>query len=566
MQLLYLCLAIKNSVMATSSYSSTIDLQSALVLQEDGKTEEAEALYRRIINNAPETVLAYGYLGRLLANSGRMDEGLTVLEQGMMYDDKNPDALSTMVQIYITQGKGEEAVKTAKKLVSYLPKQPDSHTVLGNAYFYSGKPSEAIQAFKKALKINPKYINSYMSIADIYAREGKYILSQKTYKEALKLDPNNVSAIAGMGMSLQAGGRVDDAVRYFERANRLAPHDVSVMILLANGYRDQGENEKAISYYESALNADPENKIAKENLARIKSHSITQWHFEMLSDAARNSAYREAIESVVKKGDHVLDIGAGSGLLSLMAARAGAERVTGFEMVNDLAEIADLIVEDNGYQDVIEIINAKSTSGSVGSGKEMPKKADVLVSEILDTGLLGEGVLHSHRHALKNLCVDDPMVIPAAASVKGCLIQADSFWAVRPIDTIEGFDLTAFNEFADEDTYLVQDLKSLSHVKLSAVMPLIDIDFKNLPDNHPEHKPFTKQISFEVAQDGEVHAIAFWFDLHLTDKISRSSGPEGEMVHWRQAVYYFDKATQVKKGDTMEITLLQSESQIKFRL
>lgn len=551
--------------MATINYSSTVDLQSALGLEEKGKPEEAEALYRRIISNEPQNALVYGYLGRLLGNSGRLDEALSILEQGMLYDDRNPEALSTMVQIYITKGEAEVAVSTAKKLTAYLPKQPDGYMVLGNAYFYAGKTSDAIQAFKKALKINPKYINSYLSIGDIYNREGKYVLSQKAYKDALKIDANDVAAIVGLGMAYQAGGRVDDAVRYYERANRLAPNDVGIIMLMAHGYRDQNEIDKAISHYERVLSMDPQNAMAKENLAMIKNHSISHWHFEMLSDAARNAAYHEAIASLVKKGDHVLDIGAGSGLLSLMAAKAGAQRVTAFEMVNDLAEMADLVVEDNGYQNTIEIFNSKSTSGEVGKGKELPQKADVLISEILDAGLLGEGVLHSHRHALANLLVEDPIVIPAAATVKGCLIQCDVYKKVSPINTIEGFDLSAFNEFADEDTYLVQDLRALEHKRLSAVQDFLDIDFKNLPEMFSEHNPFTKELSFTIAESGELHAVAFWFNLHLTDSISRSSGPDGEMTHWKQAVYYFEKAQTVTKGETVEITLLQSESQIKFK-
>lgn len=548
-----------------SNYSSTIDLQSALGLEQQGKPEEAEVLYRRIITNEPQNAMAYGYLGRLLANMGKLDEGLSILEQGMMYDDRNPEALSTMVQIYITKQDAKSALETAKKLVSYMPKQPDAHSVLGNAYFFSGREDDAIKSFKKALKFNPKYINSYLSIADIYSRSGKYLPSQKAYKDALKIDPKNIQAVIGMGMVLQAGGKVDDAVRYYERADRLAPNDVNILLLLAHGYRDQNEIEKSISYYERVLGIDPDNKMAKENLAKIKSHSITAWHFEMLADANRNAAYHEAIASKVQEGHHVLDIGAGSGLLSLMAAKAGAERVTAFEMVDDLAEIADLIVEDNGYKDTIEVFNVKSTSAQVGKGHELPKKADVLISEILDTGLLGEGVLHSHRHALANLTVEDPIVIPAAATVKGCLIEASTYWKVRPITTIEGFDLSAFNEFADEDTYLVQDLNSLEHKKLSGVQEFIDVDFKNLPEMYPEHEPFTKELSFTIESDGELHAVAFWFDLHLTDSITRSSGPEGEMRHWKQAIYYFDTSLQVKKGEEVSITLLQSESQIKFK-
>ena len=71
----------------------------------------------------------------------------------------------------------------------------------------------------------------------------------------------------------------------------------------------------------------------------------------MMNDEQRNKAYADALELAVRDGDFVLDIGTGSGLLSLMAAASGAEMVTTCEMSKTIAEAATQIIESNGYKE-----------------------------------------------------------------------------------------------------------------------------------------------------------------------------------------------------------------------
>ena len=550
--------------MSNAHFSSTLELQTALSLHQQGKIDEAEASYRRIILNAPDNALVYGYLGRLLGNKGKLEEAKNIMEQGLLYDDKQPDLLSTLIQVYVSLKDGDKAVSTARKLVKLFPNQPEAHLTLGNALYFSGQEKEAVIAIKKSLKINSKYAAAYLGLGDLYSRSGKYQVAEKAYRDALKIDSKNVSAIVGLGMAKHAGGKVEDAARQYERASKLAPNDLHVLTLLANVYRDMGDNEQALKYYDQVLRFDPDNAIAQENISKIKGSAIQSWHFTMLSDEVRNRAYHEAIKSLVKEGDHVLDIGAGTGLLSLMAAEAGAERVTAFEMLSDIALIAQKVVSDNEYDDVVEIINKKSTAGEIGA--DLPKKANVLISEILDTGLLGEGVVAFHRHALENFLVDDPVVIPASGTVHGCLIQSDSKAKVYPIKEIEGFDLSAFNDLRDPGDYLNLNLDSIDYQKLTDVIELQSVDFKHLPPLYTDDDPLVKPVKFTINEDGVVHAIAFWFDLYLTPEIKHSTGPDGDMHHWRQACFFFKEPRHVKKGDEVTVNLLQTEMRFRFEL
>ena len=132
----------------------------------------------------------------------------------------------------------------------------------------------------------------------------------------------------------------------------------------------------------------------------------------MLLDDDRNMKYQKAIEkSVAKLGNDslVLDIGTGTGLLSCFAARAGAKCVVGCEANAPIARVATECVKRNGLEDVVKIVRAHSTDLIIGSDEEkshMRKKADLIVSEILDCGLLGEAVLPVLKHAREHLLAE----------------------------------------------------------------------------------------------------------------------------------------------------------------
>ncbi len=111
-------------------------------------------------------------------------------------------------------------------------------------------------------------------------------------------------------------------------------------------------------------------------------------HLEMpslcLRDVRRTLAFRAAIEGAVKPGDVVLDAGAGSGILSLFAAVAGAGKVYSVEGDPDLADRLRATVARNGFERVVEVIRGDVRSVS------LPGRVDVVVAELIDTWLLDE--------------------------------------------------------------------------------------------------------------------------------------------------------------------------------
>jgi len=126
----------------------------------------------------------------------------------------------------------------------------------------------------------------------------------------------------------------------------------------------------------------------------------------MVKDTIRNKAFYGAINNSIKPGMHVLDIGTGTGLLSMMSVKAGASVVTTCEKNVIMHNIAQEVLELNGYADHVNLFNKHSYDLVVG--EDMADKADILVCEIIDSFLLGEWMLPTINHAKKNLLKINP--------------------------------------------------------------------------------------------------------------------------------------------------------------
>ena len=147
----------------------------------------------------------------------------------------------------------------------------------------------------------------------------------------------------------------------------------------------------------------------------------------------------------------------------MMAANAGAQHVYACEVLKPVAELARQIISENGFADKITIIDKSSTELVIG--RDLPKPASFLVSEILDIALLGEGVLPSLRHAESCLITPEAKVIPSSATVWGMLVNCENFKQMNTVGQVHGFDLNAFNYF--HHTSHGFDLESDEHLALS---------------------------------------------------------------------------------------------------
>lgn len=299
----------------------------------------------------------------------------------------------------------------------------------------------------------------------------------------------------------------------------------------------------------------PEDRAAGDVLMDSE---VVPWHFPMMNDTVRNDAYEKALKSALQNGGAVLDIGSGSGLLAMMAARHGATKVTTVEAVSMVAEKAKVIIQRNGFADQIKVINKLSSNLEVG--KDFPERADILVTEIFDNGLLGENAIVAILHARKHLLKPDAQLIPCGAKVYAMCIESTEIYKNHRVETVSNFDLSPFNQFTTY-SYTGYHLAKMDYQALSATTPIFDFDFQE--DQEDE----SMSVEFNITESGICHAVAFWYELQLDRDTVISTAPHlPQLSCWKQAVQMLPEPQSVTKGQTFKLTAHHDDESLWFTM
>lgn len=295
-----------------------------------------------------------------------------------------------------------------------------------------------------------------------------------------------------------------------------------------------------------ALAKDPHHHEAQILRERLHQTFVPRWHFPMLADSARNRAYAQAIAAKVRPGDVVLDIGCGAGLTAMLAARAGAKQVYTCEQQPLIAAAATRVIAANGLSDRITVL--PKWSHDIQIGLDMPEPADVVISEIVDTVLLGEGALATLTHAMAALAKPGARAVPEHGTLNAQLVQCDGLrhqW--RPA-MAEGFDLSAFHHLARVAQITPGDFAASGMRALGPNRDLFRFDFTR-PDINPA------RVTHDLFCDcsGEIQAVFVSFQMQLAPGISVTNDMSSN-GHWGRTAYLLDQPMTVTPGDLLTVT------------
>ncbi|GMS89557.1 hypothetical protein PENTCL1PPCAC_11732 [Pristionchus entomophagus] len=323
---------------------------------------------------------------------------------------------------------------------------------------------------------------------------------------------------------------------------------------------------------------------------------------DMILDYDRNDRYEAALITVIKekkaKGEyvHVLDIGTGTGLLSLMAARAGADRVTALEVFAPMADCAQKIIDQSGYADFITVIAHRSTDLS-----HLGEKPNVIVAEVFDTELIGEGALRTFKEALEKLVQPGCRVIPARAKFYVQAAESPDF--LRKFNDVPQIGMRREEErkvemrvplrrqciipvheeveTREKKVTVIEDGSPLgSHcpgncsvhdVQASLILPssqftplsepTVAFEF-NFEDSQSILFDETAIARMEVTKSGRVDAFLAWWDLDMDGSDGGNTltmAPDWKdsnsrwRDHWMQAIYYPPKRIGVERGQMVPL-------------
>ena len=250
-------------------------------------------------------------------------------------------------------------------------------------------------------------------------------------------------------------------------------------------------------------------------------------HRSMISDRVRTEAFQRAIDSVVRPGDVVLDAGAGSGILSVFAARAGAARVYAVEQTT-VAVLAQELAAANGVAEIVRVIQGDVTD------VELPERVDVIVSEWLGGFGIDEGMLVPVVVARDRWLKPGGVMIPRSVTAWAALVHdrylSETVTFLR--DNPYGLDLEDLVEKTVNEISYSGGFRHLgAGDRRSEPCRLWTTDVDLIPLEQAQ-APHEAEMLLRVHDYGTANALALWFTAELAPGASLSNGPGDPPTHW----------------------------------
>ena len=269
-------------------------------------------------------------------------------------------------------------------------------------------------------------------------------------------------------------------------------------------------------------------------------------HEEMLKDSVRTLTYKNSMlhNTHLFKGKIVLDVGCGTGILSMFAAKAGAKHVYGVDM-SGIVEKATQIVKNNGLSEKITIIR-----GKVEDINLPVDKVDVIISEWMGYCLFYESMLNTVLYARDKWLISDGLMFPDKASLYVCAIEDRQYKddKIHWWNDVYGFDMSCMKKIALQEPMIdIVDRKQV--VSSSCILKVIDLQTCTI-----DEIPFESAFNLQFKRKDYGHALVTFFNIEFTKchkRVRFSTAPQAPYTHWRQTVFYLNECITAKKGEKL---------------
>ena len=270
--------------------------------------------------------------------------------------------------------------------------------------------------------------------------------------------------------------------------------------------------------------------------------AVLDYHRSMLGDRVRTGALARAILAIVNKGDRVLDLGCGTGILACFACRAGARRVYAIESEPTI-ELARSLCRVNGFADRVVFIHELSTR------VELPEQVDVIVTETIGNMALEEGILGSALDARRRFLRPGGILVPRSLTLFACPVELPT--AYRSVSAWD--ELPYGLDFAPARTLAAHNPAWVEIPIAANLAPPSDLGRIDLTKH--ETAGFYAKTSVRVSRPGTCHGLGVWFEAKLTASESLSNAPTGRSPSWQCGFLPLERPLEVSAGDLLRLEL-----------
>lgn len=298
----------------------------ALELHRSGNREQAEPLYRAVLELEPENPDALHFFGVLMHQEGFYDEAVDLIRKALVQTPEHADAHNNLGNVLKEHERLEEATACYRRVIELDPARADAHNNLGIVLRARRRPDDAEAAYRRALELEPENIHFLNNLGNLLRGAGRMKEGMELHAKAIYLNPKNATSYQLLGYALTVMGRHDEAVSLYRDWLSWDPGNPTARHLLAAG---TGENVPARA-------DDAYIKKTFDNFARDFDERLENLEYrapQLIAEAV--GAHLGASTAELE----LLDAGCGTGLCGPLL-RPFALRLTGVDLSTDMLERA----------------------------------------------------------------------------------------------------------------------------------------------------------------------------------------------------------------------------------
>jgi hypothetical protein len=270
---------------------------------------------------------------------------------------------------------------------------------------------------------------------------------------------------------------------------------------------------------------------------------VVDEHREYLSDQSRVSAFVRATSEVIQLGDVVLDLGSGTGILGLLACRAGAKAVYSIDE-SEMVGLAKQICEASGFKDRVVFLKGLSTR------LDLPEKVDVIVGDQIGHFGFNAGLLEYFSDARERFLKPDGKMVPTGVDLIVAPVESTAMWGQVEFwnQSPAGFNFSPARTLAANTGY---PTKLRPEELLGEPARLVAFDLSQATAD-----AFKAEVCVKATRKGTLHGIGGWFSASLSPSVVMTNSPLAkDAINRRQIFFPIDQPVGVHKGDCVRVMM-----------
>ena len=262
------------------------------------------------------------------------------------------------------------------------------------------------------------------------------------------------------------------------------------------------------------------------------------------------------------EGRIVLDVGSGSGILSMLCAKqCNPKHVYAIEANRYIADLSRMIIEQNGLQDVITVINKPVEEVDHTDWKHEGQKASVVISEWMGFYLVHEAMLDSVLWARDFLCEPNPLIMPSNCRIWAAIVSNEKFrheeleiWR-EPV--LCGIDMSSIGMARAVELTATPQIEVLEHAQLlSQPAVAFEWDLATMDRLAFAAMPLKANLSLKIENAGIFSSVGLWFDVSFKNtSVVLDSSPFHPPTHWKQTNVFLGCWAPVPVGTPIDFVL-----------